>query len=804
MSPQDFLQHFPNHLIVSPKEGSRDGWNNVQRNTPVQQQVGRAVFFTPNGFEKLSREEGDVTQFNSVYIDIDCPKVDDKNQTPGVVDGFIKKKVGEIFTTLEPSFIVRTKNGAHFHFLLKEPLPVTEETKRNYIHILDSVVKHFGGDVGAKGINRVLRVPGFKHYKDVSDPFEVTLLHSDTDVRYTLAEIADAIGATYPAPISVELEAVVGTFTDDIQSRLERMLRHDTTRKLYGGDTTSYDNDYSRAESALCFHLAFWFEKDPAAMEKVWLQSPLGQREKTQTRADYRKQTIERAIALTTETYKPKVSQVATDTIECPEREEYLTFKESMNWDDKDDVKKLENLQKKYVANFHKYVAIQYPHLLFEAGEDKSYWNYDGTEGVYSGMNFSTVRGLVIKLLLDEGFDIQATETTVKNILGKYRSVFTHREATFDSFISGEDYFHVANGWLNTKTRELTAHTPSRLSLYKSKVKYNPTAKGGIYNRMLDTEYQLPKDAVRVIDQFSGYILTHRVDQQKMLVFEGRPGCGKSTLPRIWLELLGEKATTASLSSLSNSEVRFMGGNFVNKNFCFFDEANPKTENINEYFMSMADQKTIRVERKGIQGVDTPRYTMKVVLSLNKMPYHQPEGFKRRYRHILFERSFTDEGSEDTDILDKVVQSEEEMSAVLNRMLDGLDDLRKMGKFTMIAGEEDRKREHTIAADTMSEFLDTYFEPVHDDVVRYSYKQLKEAYQELFPTSFNKQLSTAGFNKEFLNPRLPEFKHIKKDKGGGDRGYVGLKLKSGYTLGQNTYDRFVISYNKHYDTEPNW
>lgn len=797
MSPQQFLQHFPQHLIVNPKEGSRDGWQTVMRDLPKTQGVGRAVFFTPNGFDKLSREESDVVRFNSVYIDVDCPKDD---RTPEAIQEFVKKKIGEIYTTLEPSFIVRTKNGAHFHFLLSEPLDVTEESKRNYIYVMDNMVKYFGADLGAKGINRVLRVPEFKHYKDVGDPFEVTLLHTEPDNKYTLNQIADAIGVVYPAPVKTEIESVSGKFTYDMQSRLERMLKSDNVKKLYDGDTSHYDNDTSRADSALCCHLAFWFDRDPQIMEQVWLASPLGSREKTQQRADYRAQTIERAIGLTKEVYTPKVKSEAINTETCFERQAYQKHLKDGLWESKEWLDQLKKLKTRYIANFHKFVAIEYPHMLFELGEDKSYWKYDGDKGVYEGLNFSTVRGLVIKLLIDEGFEVEATETTVKNVLAKYRSVFLHKGVTFNSFISHEDYFHVANGWLNTKTRELTPHTPNRLSLYKSKVQYNPRAQGTLYNNMLDSEYRLPADAIRVIDQFSGYILTHRVDQQKMLVFEGRPGCGKSTLPRIWLDLLGEKATTASLGSLSGNEVRFMGGNFVNKNFCFFDEANPKTENINEYFMSMADQKTIRVERKGIQGVETPQYTMKVVLSLNKMPYHQPEGFKRRYRHILFERSFTDEGVEDTDLLEKVTESDEEMSAVLNRMLDGLDDLRKMGKFTMIAGEDERKREHTIAADTMSEFLDTYFEPVYDDEVRYTFQELKEAYQELFPTSFNRGLSTAGFNKEILNPRLSEFRMIRKKKKHGAWGYAGLKIKNGYHLGlisRGNEERNIIKINVH-------
>jgi predicted P-loop ATPase len=352
MLPHQFLQHFPKHLIVTPKEGSKDGWFNVVRTLPKEQESGRAVFFTPNGFEKLSREEIEVTQFNSVYIDIDCPKVNGENQSAEIVEDFIKKKIGEVFTTLEPSFIVRTKNGAHFHFLLKEPLAVTEETKRNYIYVMDSMVKHFNADVGAKGINRVLRVPGYKHYKDVADPYDVYLNYEDPNVKYELSQVAEAIGISYPAPAKVELNAIAGTFTDDTEKRLEKMLKLDNVRKLYEGDVSHYDGDHSRADSALCCHLAFWFEKDPTVIEQIWLRSPLGQREKTQSRTDYRSQTIMRAIGVTTDVYQPKKEIMVIK--DCEEED---TF----SWDSLMSITKNKGTDKEYeeyIANDENIIRI--------------------------------------------------------------------------------------------------------------------------------------------------------------------------------------------------------------------------------------------------------------------------------------------------------------------------------------------------------------------------------------------------------------------------------------------------------------
>ena len=758
-----FLKNFPSTFIALIHDSDKTK-PVITKTTLKASDIpdGYGAFFTVNGFRGTRKKEN-LTHVSGVFADID--------QKGGKMS--LQDIQQMVFVDLPPTFINETKNGWHLIWLLTEPIvEITQELVKTIEGINRRFVEVYGADNAAIDIGHLLRIPGTEHRKNPAEPFRIATVYQSDDT-YTLDELI----AEYPPIIKEDMAVEYGTLGDDVQSRLNRMLQKPNIAALWSGDDTNQGE--SESDMALCCHLAFWLAKDPNAMEQAWLQSPRGQREKVQKRADYRKLTIDKAISLTSEVYTPKT----TCSITCPERDSYFEHFAQKKWGDNEWEKKLKKLGEKYIANFYKYLASKYPHLLFEVGEDKSYWNYNTESGVYDSLNFSTVRGLVAQLMIDDGFETVVTETTVKNILLKYRAVYTEKGVSLDSFVSHEDYFHVANGWLNTRTRVLTPHTPNRLSLYKSKVCYNPNATGQIYNKMLDEQYQLPKDAVRVIDQFSGYILTHNVDQQKMLVFEGRPGCGKSTLPRIWLELLGEKATTASLASLSNSEVRFMGGNFVNKNFCFFDEANPKTENINEYFMSMADQKTIRVERKGIQGVNTPRYTMKVVLSLNKMPYHQPEGFKRRYRHILFERSFTDEGIEDTQLLDKVTTSDDEMSAVLNRMLDGLDDLRKMGKFTMISGEEDRKREHTIAADTMSEFLDTYFEPVYDDEVRFSFQELKEAYQELFPTSFNRQLSTAGFNKELLNPRLPEFKHIRKGKSKNRRGYTGFRLKQGYSLG---------------------
>ncbi len=76
-------------------------------------------------------------------------------------------------------------------------------------------------------------------------------------------------------------------------------------KRLYDGDISDYGKDASKADMALCAHLAFWTGRNKVQMEKIWLLSPLGSREKTKTRLDYRSRTLDAAIKNCKEIYTP-------------------------------------------------------------------------------------------------------------------------------------------------------------------------------------------------------------------------------------------------------------------------------------------------------------------------------------------------------------------------------------------------------------------------------------------------------------------------------------------------------------------
>lgn len=74
-------------------------------------------------------------------------------------------------------------------------------------------------------------------------------------------------------------------------------------RSLFNGNLSGHSDDHSGADLALCNHLAWATGKDSARIDRMFRQSRL-MRSKWE-RADYRKRTIDAAIAATTSTYDP-------------------------------------------------------------------------------------------------------------------------------------------------------------------------------------------------------------------------------------------------------------------------------------------------------------------------------------------------------------------------------------------------------------------------------------------------------------------------------------------------------------------
>ena len=89
----------------------------------------------------------------------------------------------------------------------------------------------------------------------------------------------------------------------ELIDRAGRAGNGDKFRRLWSGEWQGEYPSQSEADQALCNHLAFWTGKDPDRIDRLFRQSGL-MRDKW-GRDDYRKNTINAACAVTTETWTP-------------------------------------------------------------------------------------------------------------------------------------------------------------------------------------------------------------------------------------------------------------------------------------------------------------------------------------------------------------------------------------------------------------------------------------------------------------------------------------------------------------------
>lgn len=470
----------------------------------------------------------------------------------------------------------------------------------------------------------------------------------------------------------------------------------------------------------------------------------------------------------------------------CPERDEYKNF---INDDSNREMepKKYAGIKKVLAENyrlaFHNYVAEVYPYLRFEVGEDGVYWNYNETSGVYEEFNGVTVKEWVIKLLIDDDLRGSANETFAKTVMGRYRACYQERGCAYDDFDKAEGWFHANNGWVELATMVFEPHTPERLSRRKSAVSYDAEAVCPVYDKFLDEDLQLKEDQVRVINQFSGLILTNEMKHEKMLTLLGRTGCGKSTLLNTWSRVLGEMALEKKLTELSSESARFAGSQFIGSTLCWFDEVDVKKAEMGNNLGTLVTGKHINVERKGINGIKKALNTVKCVLTANRLPMTAEIGIYRRLIMIPIQVSFYESGVEDKDIDSKLAG---EASGILNRMIRGLHDLKKMGTFTVISGHDDLIEEYKAQSDTIAEFLDEYFEVgSEEDFVET--KNLFESYRHFAEgNNWTRSITPQKFGRLLASQPLTRFAKIQSKRTKHSRGWTGLKLKDEYKFNDST------------------
>lgn len=148
-----------NYPVLIKREEARF-WN---------EERGQAIFQTVNQFSNMKRSKETLISLDYCFVDIDSATK--AEQLDKIKKGFV------------PSLLVESKNGFHVYFKLGEAIDLTL-----YQKIQKSLCLFYKGDPRATDSSRILRSPGFYHYKDPTNPFLVKTVLT-TDHSYQPSEL---------------------------------------------------------------------------------------------------------------------------------------------------------------------------------------------------------------------------------------------------------------------------------------------------------------------------------------------------------------------------------------------------------------------------------------------------------------------------------------------------------------------------------------------------------------------------------------------------------------------------------------
>ena len=381
---------------------------------------------------------------------------------------------------------------------------------------------------------------------------------------------------------------------------------------LYNGDTSAYNDDHSRADAALCQHLAFWTGRDKAQMDRLFRQSKLMRKKWDEYRGEktYGEMTLDRAIANQRDVYHPQpkkieiAKSVPTTVPTIDNKEQIVNVIQSqtaiVEFDEKGDP----------IIDTNNLIFKHYP--LNDTGNAERFYDYFGelfkyneddkrfmfwTGKTWSRNMASCVRKYANKLIDILNAEITLTERKLENAIrngedeqvkmlqdlikaqeknvarvsntnGK-NAMITELEALHDiparnsDFDKQEELLNTDSGVVNLYTGEvypfdrrymLSRNTNCGVSFDEPKVWLKFL--GDIFKRDNEEETQ---EIIDVVQMALGESLTGRTNKDRMFILYGNGSNGKSTFIKVFSDCFGDYATSMSsemLVSKGNTSVQ--------------------------------------------------------------------------------------------------------------------------------------------------------------------------------------------------------------------------------------------------------
>ncbi|WP_251093126.1 phage/plasmid primase, P4 family [Streptomyces sp. Caat 7-52] len=236
-----------------------------------------------------------------------------------------------------------------------------------------------------------------------------------------------------------------------------------------------------------------------------------------------------------------------------------------------------------------------------------------------------------------------------------------------------------ANGLLRIGDRALLPHRPGFFNLVSVPFAYDPDATAPAWDWFLRQVWPNDLDAIQAVQEWFGYVLSGRTDQQKILLMVGPSRSGKGTIARVLKELIGK-------DNLAGPTLAGMGTNFglstlIGKPLAVISDARLSgndNSQVVERLLTISGEDTIDIDRKYREPWTGKLPTRLMILS-NELPYFGDSSGVIAKRFVVLSMTVSWLGKEDPTLFDRL---KAEMPGILNWALDGLARLEAKGRIT--------------------------------------------------------------------------------------------------------------------------
>ena len=320
-------------------------------------------------------------------------------------------------------------------------------------------------------------------------------------------------------------------------------------------------------------------------------------------------------------------------------------------------------------------------------------WVYN--EGIYIPQGKSEVKEILRDLL--------------KEFYSQYVYGLVLAKLEVDTFINSQKFFEnnykdeipVKNGLLNIFTRELKPFTQEKIFFNKLPVTYNPAARCPQIEKFLCDVLPIEEDE-NVFYELGGFCLYNEYNFEKAFMFVGTGRNGKDKSLELIKRTIGiENCSSIPLMALQADS--FVISELFGKKANMAGDISGQDLKDTSMFKALTGRSLISARRKFLNNVVFVNYA-KFIFACNELPtvYDTSKGFWDRWILLEFPYSFVSKEEYETakdksklklrdeNIIERIT-TEEELSGLLNKFLDGLSRLMINKTFSITKGTEEIK-----------------------------------------------------------------------------------------------------------------